>query len=443
MNAPDTALGARTLKRLRTSRGWSLAGLARALDHIASALGVPLAASTAGVQRSVARWESATSPIRPSHHYQLLLAHVYARQGGTPHLGPGSDFAELLLALAHYGESEHQLDELRLLITRTVTVGNGGLLALLGPHSQATIAEALEDPAGIDASLPDDLNAAVDHVDRHVGALPFVRLQLLLSPVVETCHRLLTSDLPSPLLPAVRTVAARAFTLAGRIAFETHDDATSHALYTAATEATERLPTWHRAIVHMSHALVTLYSTPGTDAARLLVEAAIRDARTGDAPAVRGRAHALHSEISARSGDRRVALTALSLAQHDINGGPEGGLSGLPFSPGHLRGFEGLCALHTGGAATAETLFATAAASLSHPRDRLQRTIVTSDQALARIQCGDPVAGTALLHTCADEVTATGGRVPTLRLRHARHALRPWHGEHFVTELDDHLLTLR
>ncbi|MFK8847705.1 hypothetical protein [Streptomyces sp. Ac-502] len=443
MNARDTAVAARTLKRLRTSRGWSLAGLARALDGIASGLGVPLAASTAGVQRSVARWESATSPVRPSHHYQLLLAHVYARQGGAPHLGPGSDFAELLAALAHYGESEHQLNELRLLITRTVTVGNGGLLALLGPRSQARIAEALGGPAGIDASLFDDLNSAVDHANRHVGALPFVRLQLLLSPVVETCRRLLAGDLPPPLLPALRTVAARTFTLAGRIAFETHDDATSHVLYAAAIEATEHLPTWHRAVVRMSHALVTLYSTPGTDATRVLVDAAIRDARTGDAPAVRGRAHALHSEIAARSGDRRVALTALSLARHDVGGGPECGPSGLPFSPGHLRGFEGLCALHTGDAETAESLFAGAAAALTHPRDRLQRTIVTTDQALARIQCGDPVAGTALLHTCADELTTTGGRVPALRLRSARHALRPWHGEHFVAELDDHLLTLR
>lgn len=443
MNARDTAVGARTLKRLRRSRGWSLAGLARALTGTATRLGIPLAAPTTGVQRSVARWESSAAPVRPGHHYQLLLAHLYARgPDGTPQLGPGSDFAELLTALAHHGESDRQLAELRTVVTRTVTTGNGSLLALLGPHTQATISGALADPGRTDAGLLDTLHAAVDTANQHVGSLPFVRLQLLLSPVVETCRLLLTRDVPAPLLPGLHTVAAQTFTLAGRIAFETHDDAASRALYAAATEAADRLPAWRRAVVRMSHALVTLYSAPGTDAARVLVEAAIRDARAGDSPAVRGRAHALHAEIAARSGHRYQALTALSLARYDIDDGPTDDPSNAGFSSAHLRGFEGLCTLHTGDAATAETHFAGAAAALTRPRDRLQRAIITTDQALARIRSGDPVAGTALLHTCADDISATGGRVPALRLRRARHALHPWHGERFVAELDDHLLTM-
>ncbi|WP_324611409.1 hypothetical protein [Streptomyces sp. NRRL F-5755] len=328
-------------------------------------------------------------------------------------------------------------------MARTVTVGAGSLHALVGPHARATIAAALEDPARTDTSLINDLQAAVDDTNHHVGSLPFVRLQLLLSPVLETCRRLLASELPPPALRGLHTVAAQAFTLAGRIAFETYDDAASCALYTEATEVAGHLPTWCRAVVHMSHALVTLYATPGTDTARVLVEAAIRDARTGDNPAVRSRAHALHSEIAARSGDRSQALTALSLARYDIGDTTRDDPLRARFSPGHLRGFEGLCALHTGDAATAEPHFADATAALTNPRDRLQRWIITADQALARIRSGNPVEGTALLHTCADEVSATGGRVPTLRLRRTRHALRPWHGERFVTELDDHFLTMR
>ncbi|MFH8404751.1 hypothetical protein ACH4FX_08230 [Streptomyces sp. NPDC018019] len=444
MNARDTAVGARTLKRLRTSRGWSLAGLSRSLVDIASRLGIPLTASPLNVQRSLARWESDASPVRPSHRYQLLLGHVYARHtSGVVQLGPGSDFAELLTALTHYGESDRHLAELRALVTRTVTVDDGGLLALVGPLTRATITAALEDPARTEVSLINDLQAVVDDANRLVGSLPFVRLQLLLSPVVETCRRLLAGDPPPPALRSLHAVAAQAFTLAGRIAFETYDDATSRALYAAATEAAGHLPAWRRAVVHMSHALVTLYSTPGTDTARALVEAAIRDAQSGDSPAVRGRAHALHSEIAASRGDRRQALTALSLARYDVGRGTQDDPSGSHFSSGHLRGFEGLCALHTGDATTADTHFADAAAALTSPRDRLQRAIITTDQALARIHTGDPVAGTALLHACADEVSATGGRVPALRLRRARHALRPWHGEPFVTELDDHLLTVR
>ncbi|OKI00426.1 hypothetical protein A6A06_24025 [Streptomyces sp. CB02923] len=360
-----------------------------------------------------------------------------------PQLGPGSDLTELLAALAHHGESEHQLAELRTMVTRTVTAGDESLLALLGPDTPATITAALTDPGRADTGLLDDLHAALDHANRHVGSLPFVRIQLLLSPVVQTCQRLLARTFPPPLLPGLHTIATRTFTLAGRIAFETHDDAASRALYTSATEAADPLPSWHRAVVHMSHALVTLYSTPGTDAARLLVEAAIRDARTGDSPVVRGRAHALHSEIAARSGNRRQALTALSLARYDVGGGPEDTPSNPEFSSVHLRGFEGLCDLHTGDAAAADAHFAAAAAALTNPRDRLQRAIITTDQALARIRSGDPAAGTALLHTCADEVSATGGRVPALRLRRARHALRPWHGERFVAELDDRLLGMR
>ncbi|MGO4429771.1 hypothetical protein AB4Z54_66265, partial [Streptomyces sp. MCAF7] len=117
MSTREMLLGAAALKSLRKARGWSLADTSRGLVATARRLGQPLDSSAASVQRSVARWESATRPILPSDRYQLLLAHLYAR-GADGHiaLGPGSDFAELLDALAHLGEAEARLDDLRALL---------------------------------------------------------------------------------------------------------------------------------------------------------------------------------------------------------------------------------------------------------------------------------------------------------------------------------------
>ncbi|MEV2194676.1 hypothetical protein AB0I02_27360 [Streptomyces phaeochromogenes] len=47
MTAHDRRVGAATLKRLRLSRGWSLADNARALIDAASRLGQPLGSSVA------------------------------------------------------------------------------------------------------------------------------------------------------------------------------------------------------------------------------------------------------------------------------------------------------------------------------------------------------------------------------------------------------------
>ncbi|MEU6145679.1 hypothetical protein ABZ848_35740 [Streptomyces sp. NPDC047081] len=442
MTAHDRRVGATTLKRLRLSRGWSLADTARAIIDAASRLGQPFGSSVASVQRSVARWESATAPILPGERYQLLLAHVYARDPDGQHsLGLGSDFAELLNALAHLGESERRLHELRALLVRTATDAGGGLLALLGPTTQHAMHAALTDPTRVDGELLAGMRAAIGDVNRQVGSIPFVRLQLLLAPVVESCRRLLTDTVAPPLLSELRSIAAQAYTLAGRLAFETRDDEAARALYSAATDTAGRIgDPWQRAVVHMSHALVTLYSTPGIDAARALVDAAVRDARTGASITVRGRAHALQAEIAARAGARRHAQAALSLAWYDMDGDRDGDPSSSSFSPAHLRGFDGLCELYVGDPAAAHDAFARSAQALTRPRERVQRAIVTTDQALARIRLGDPRAAAELLHECIDGASSTGGRVATIRLRRARHELRTWRAEDFVADLDDHLI---
>ncbi|WP_413102865.1 hypothetical protein [Streptomyces sp. Inha503] len=110
------------------------------------------------------------------------------------------------------------------------------------------------------------------------------------------------------------------------------------------------------------------------------------------------------------------------------------------FSADHLRGFEGLCELYVGDAAVAHDIFASSAQALGAPRERVQRAIVSTDQALACIRLDAPERDVTLLHNCVGSAAGTGGRVPALRLRQARKQLRPWRRESFVADLDDHLI---
>lgn len=442
MSAHDRGVGAATLKRLRLARGWSLADLARAIIAKAGELGQPLDARVASVQRSVARWESSTRPILPGERYQLLLAHLYARGAdGQTSLGAGSDFGELLDALAHLGESEWRLGELRTLLVRTATDGGGGLLALLGPSTQRELSAALADPGRLDDGLLAAMGTAVVDVNGQVGSVPFVRVQLLLAPIVESCRRLLEAPVPEPLLPDLRTVAAQVYTLAGRAAFETRDDSAARALYAEATAAAgDAASPWRRAVVHMSHALVTLYSTPGIEAARQLVDAAVRDARAGESVTVRARAHALQAEIAARVGAERNARAALALAWYDMDSDRDGDPAATAFSAAHLRGFEGVISLYVGDPAEAHGYFARSAEALQAPREQVQRAIVATDQALARIRLDEPEAAAELLHGCIDAASSTGGRVASIRLRRARRELWPWRREDWCADLDDHLI---
>ena len=437
----DRAAGAATLKRLRQRRALSLAKLAHALIAEAERLHLPPLPVLESVQRTVARWESSRSTT-PDERYQLLLAHVYARTPtGAVALGVGSDFAELMHALGLFGESERRIVELRTMILRAATDAGGGVLALLTPGTHAGLAAALADPAQATEETVRGLASVVTDVNAEVGSLPMVRLQLLLVPAVEATRQLLAGPVPDPLLPQLRDVAVSAMTLAARLAFETRDDTASRALYAEATREAVRLGRpWRTAGVHMSHALTTLYSTDGLDGARPLVDQAVRTARTGESALVRARAHALQAEMAARAGHAQQAQAALGLAWYDMETNATGDPAQTSFSAGHLRGFEGVCELYVGDPGAAHDQFAHSAAALSKPREQVQRAIVTTDQALARIRLGDPHAAADLLHECVSAATSTGGRVSALRLRRARKELRPWRREEWVADLDDHLM---
>ncbi|MEU4652758.1 hypothetical protein AB0G32_02205 [Streptomyces sp. NPDC023723] len=439
----DRAAGAAALKALRKRRGLSLAGLARAVISRAAELRQPALPNVVGVQRSVARWESGR-PTRPDERYQLLLAHVYARTpAGETALGAGSDFAHYLDALGLLGESEARVTELRTTLLRAVTDDGGGMLALLAPGVRADLTAALADPTRTDEDTLVGLASVVADVNAEVGSLPMVRLQLLLAPAVEAARRLLTGPVPvpEPLVARLRTIVVAGTALAGRLAFETRDDSAARALYTEATREAGLLDQpWTRAGVHMSHALVTLYSAQGLDGARCLADQAVRAAHTGESTLVRARAHALQAELAARAGEGRQTAAALRLAWYDMDADHPGDPVPTAFSTAHLRGFEGVCELYVGDPAAAHDRFAHAAGALVAPREQVQRAIITTDQALARVRLGEPRAAAELLHQCVATVADTGGRVPALRLRRARRELRPWRRETWAADLDDHLM---
>ncbi len=76
---------------------------------------------------------------------------------------------------------------------------------------------------------------------------------------------------------------------------------------------------------------------------------------------------------------------------------------------------------------------------LRQPNDTVQRGIVSTDLALARLRLGDPFACVQLLHEAVEIAASTGGRVAGQRIRLVRRDLRPWRAEDFMADLDDHL----
>jgi len=224
-----------------------------------------------------------------------------------------------------------------------------------------------------------------------------------------------------------------AYLMAGRIAFETRDDAAARRWYTRAIAAPDDPA--RRAVARTSYAMTVLHST-GDGAARSIVDAAVADARPGSDLRARARAYALQAEVAARSGRYRDAVAALRLAWLDLE---SAGADGGGFNEGRLRGFEGVCELHVGTPERAHDQLERCQATLTALRDQPQRGIIGTDLASARLRAGDVRSATMLLHDSVDTTAATGGRVAALRIASARRELAPWRTESFVTELDDHI----
>lgn len=335
-----------------------------------------------------------------------------------------------MTALAHLGVTAQRSCELRDLVLRSTNVDGGQLLALLADPTRQLVIEALRDPWHFDVELINRLGASVSDLDRQIGSVPFVRLQLLLAPVVEVCLRLHDAEPPLERLGALR---CEAYLLAGRIAFETRDDVAARRWYHRAVAAAGD-PT-RRATARTSYALTMLHSR-GHAAARTMVDAAVTDAKLGSDLRMRARAHALQAEVAARSGRGRDSAAALRLAWLDVE---SAGSDSGRFGEDLLCGFEGVCELHVGTAERAHDQLERCLAALTSPRDQVQRGIISTDLAVARLRGGDVRSAVTLLHDCVDTTAATGGRVAAQRISRARRELAPWRTESFVTELDDHI----
>lgn len=400
-------------------------------------------AKPASIKRTIARWEAGQHP--PDERYQVLLAHLYARTPiGTVALGSGSDFRELLAALALYGIQQDRLDDLATSTAAAVTDSGTSLLTFLGTHLRQHLAAALARPETVDVPLLDELAAASDRVNAQIGAVPFVRLHLAQAGVVDVCRHLLAGEQSPPVRTRLRQIASSAYALAARLAFETRDDGAALALYNQAVSIADASAPSHRALIRTSQTMVVYYATGDIAKARRIADAAVKDARSGPSRLMRARAHALQAEMAARGApaQHRHAQAALHLAWHDLDADTAGDPMSGVFSKGRLSGFEGICGIFLGDAERAEKQLTQSARTLTRSREAVQRAIVLTDRALATLRVGGPGAAEKAaeqLHECVDLTAATRGRVPAQRLRQVRRELRPWRSESFVADLDDHI----
>ncbi|TMR38187.1 hypothetical protein ETD96_17010 [Actinomadura geliboluensis] len=363
---------------------------------------------------------------------------------GAVALGPGSDFGELLDALAQLGVPDEQLTDLAGTVSAAITSAGMNLLAFVNGPLRVDLATALTRPETADLELVAGLEAASDTVDAQIGAVPFARLHLAQAVIVDACRYLLQTGQPATIQAKLRIVAARAYALAARLAFETHDDATALALYDEAVKAAGEKAPSRRALIRTSQTMVAFYATGDIKRARSIADAAVQDARRGESVLMRARAHALQAEMAARSAQHRHAQVALHLAWHDLDADTTDDPMNGAFSQGRLRGFEGICGIFLGHAETAERQLTASVQTLTGSRHTVQRAIVLTDRALARLHTSDagaPEVAVEQLHECVDLTATTRGRVPGQRLRQARLELRPWRGEPFVADLDDHIHT--
>ncbi len=414
------ATAADLLRRLRESRGWSWAELARALRDCAGRLQMSSlqGRQVGSIQRAIARWESPFERTQPGQRYQVLLAYLYAqRADGAVVLGPGSDFALLVDALRGFGATEQRIEALIEMVSRNMTAAS---------HRGA---------AEPDQELLHQVSTEVASINAQIGSAPLVRLRLALAPTVETCRQFLRST-RQPSAEEMQ-LAVNALGLAARLAFETTDDETAHSLYAEAAGVAGRLrDRRHRATIRTSHAMVTLHATGDLARARELAQAAAADAH--DSASHRCRADAVHAEVSARSGNARRSQAALDTARATVADLPAAERP-TGFNADRLDGFDGLCALHLGQARRAHGLLENSLATLNGTREAVQRGIVTTDLAQTRLRLGDPLACGQLLHEAVELAATTGGRVPAQRLHRVRRELRRCGDQTVLVELDDHL----
>jgi len=113
----------------------------------------------------------------------------------------------------------------------------------------------------------------------------------------------------------------------------------------------------------------------------------------------------------------------------------------MAFDTARLSGFVGLYHLLIGKGVEAVENLSRAADGVTEAAGPVQRSIILADMAHGYVVRArpEPEALVATLHECAELVGRTRGRVAMGRIRKVRQSLRPWDGERFVSDFDDHL----
>lgn len=411
MNRQD---GKRQLRRLREQRGWSWMDEAKAIKDMARRLGIDrlAGANVDSVKRTIARWESeAASATVPDERYQWVLAHLYAERDQHFNIGPGSDFLRLLSAFASMGVPPVRITELQdAVMSRVERQGHLPLVQLDDLTSdEAAIAEA---------------TLSFMAISGRVGKVPFVRSQLALAPFLAVLRRVDSARA----LPDLHALAARAFAMAGRLAFELHDDHQAHSHYRAALAHSRRLPdSWLTASTYTSLTMITMHRGDKLVPAEKIATCAVQAAQAGSSIVIRARALAVQAEVAARRELVRPADTALSLARSYAAQATSDDPAGTGFDSARLSGFVGLFHLLAGRGNEAVEHLDQAAIGVTETIDAVQRSIILADLAhgymvQARPQ---PEASVAALHECTALVGRTRGRVAMGRIRKVRQCLRP------------------
>lgn len=258
-------------------------------------------ASSASIKRTIARWESdAPTATVPDERYQWVLVHLLAERHGHFDVGPGSDLLHLLSALLGMGVSPTRIVELQ-----------GAVISWAERRSQTPLMHGQDLAMVVPSAAELTLSFAAESA--RVGTVPFVRSQLALAPLLAALgHVSQANEAGSD----VHLLAARAFALAGRLAFELHDDHQAHRYYAAALWQAKRLPdTWLTASTRTSLAMITMHRGNELAAAEQVANQAVQAALAGSSLTMRARAFAVQAEIAARHALARQAGAALDFAQ--------------------------------------------------------------------------------------------------------------------------------
>jgi hypothetical protein len=380
--------GKRQLRHLREQRGWSWTDEARAIRDTARRLGMSrLAQADIGsIKRNIARWESeAAKATVPDERYQWLLAHLFVERDGQFNVGPGSDLMRLLSAFALMGVPAARITEVQVAVISWVERSDSTSSVRFGPLAldEATVAETMLSFVAVSGT---------------VGKVPFVRSQLAVAPFLAALRDI---DQTTKASSSVRILAARAFALAGRLAFELHDDQQARKHYATALAHARCLPdAWLAASLCTSITMVTMHRGDELAAAEKMANRAVRAALAGSSIAVRARAFAVSAEVAARRALVRPADTALAIAHNYSGQVPVDDPAGNGFDAAKLSGFVGLYHLLAGRGREAVEHLRDAARGVTEASDAVQRSIILADLAEGYVaqKCPEPEASVTVLH---------------------------------------------